>query len=262
MYPDAQPNGMSPSPPQPHHRYFATTPPPPVLAAHPFAPASPSSDGVPPLIEDDFEEDRISDADDAPAMPSSRLPCPMDHVSEADKEKAAAELKEAGLDCGSLDGMIRHSREMGVAVAAELRGLLQRQEQTSAMHKLYHQALRAMREAMENAALPLAQASKLADSEKSLVAALRDHKREMEDEASAELLLNAKLAVIQSLGRQKNETSCLPLCPICFDAPVAMAAHRCGHTFCEHCLAHAIANDQHCFICRAVCTEGLALRFS
>lgn len=50
-------------------------------------------------------------------------------------------------------------------------------------------------------------------------------------------------------GRRGSET----LCPVCLDHIVSPTVVRCGHTFCENCIAAWLQADETCPMCREVC---------
>ena len=207
------------------------------------------------------QEDTMSEASESRSM--HRLPLADFNARPEDLEAAKRELLETGLDVDAVDAMADRIRQLGAGLMAELDRITFALGSVKESSLLYQQALKPIQQALEKRdLLSEAHADGLLKSEEGLLDAIEVIQSESADATHAHDVINAKLVLLQQLGRAMGDTSGIPLCSICYVKPIAVAAKPCGHTYCAGCSGKMLAKRRKtCYICSQNCSGSMPLHF-
>lgn len=163
---------------------------------------------------------------------------------------------QAGLDVDAAQAMADATRQMSTGLAAEIGRLDEAvaQQARGADHwREAHKHVQAARDAEGETQddTRLQSESLLAG----IIRAIMDQQKKCNEARDA---LNAKLAVVQRIGRELCGESPVPTCPICWARGISMVARPCGHTFCDACCDHMMdRREKRCYICKRRCRGSM-----
>lgn len=220
-----------------------------------------------PTPEFDYQsqQEDMSDFDDNYDAPPLRMPmADFSGVSNDELAVAKAELKEAGFDADNVMSMAKSALVTSIGLTVESKRCNESLQPLSDLADLYTKALRAIRAPMAiKVSISQSQLDLIFQAEQLMIGALRDVEKERDAVQQTYNMLNAKLVLVQQIGRSANETTPLPWCPICYVKPIAVVAQPCGHTYCASCCEKATrSKKKECFLCRKRCTSSIRLHFA
>ena len=256
---------------------FFTPPPPQVPQELPFS-AFPVPDGPPappevPARDVDYltQEETMSDTDEA-GLDLERWPMADSDVDPDDIVAAQRELLAVGVDTDAAGAVAEKTRGAAGEVLHALDHLQKQRLRIDEAAGQYHAALRIIQQQLDvgeradqkghdvllpDHREPLLQCEGILVD---LVGRTHQHKDTATKESA---LLNAKLVLLQRVGRALADKSPLPCCPICFTRPVECACQPCGHTFCATCCSTMLASRgrKTCYVCKQRGKGSIRLHF-
>lgn len=251
---------------------------PPAADARPFhAPTVP--DYIPPPSPEvpardmDYltQEETMSDTDEA-GLDLERWPMADSDVDPDDLVVAQRELLAVGVDTDAAGAVAEKTRGAAGDVMHALTHLQKQRLRIDEAAAQYHAALRIIQQQLDGGGRadeegrdvllpdhrdPLLQCEGILVD---LVGRTHQHKDTATKEAA---LLNAKLVLLQNVGRTLAEKSPLPCCPICYTRPVECACQPCGHTFCATCCSTMLSSRgrKSCYVCKQRGKGSIRLHF-
>ena len=217
------------------------------------------------------QEETMSDTDEA-GLDLERWPMADSDVDPDDLVVARRELLAVGVDTEAAGAVAEKTRGAAEEVMHSLDHLQKQRLRIDEAAGQYHAALMIIQQQLDG--------GERADQEGHDVL-LPDHREPLlqcegilvdlvgrthhyKDTATKEsTLLNAKLVLLQSVGRTLAEKSPLPCCPICYTRPVECACQPCGHTFCATCCSTMLASRgrKTCYVCKQRGKGSIRLHF-
>ena len=209
------------------------------------------------------QDDTMSETSESRATTTHRLPLADFNAHPDDLALAKKELLETGLDVDAIDAMADKIRQLGSGLLAELDRISFTLGNVKESSVAYQQALKPIQRALGNRELlSEVHAEALLKSEEGLLDAIEALQSESSEASHANDVINAKMCLVQQLGRAMGETSGIPLCSICYVKPIAVAAKPCGHTYCAGCASKMLAKRRKtCYICTQNCSGSMPLHF-
>ena len=229
-------------------------------------PAREAESEMSPSPEFDYhsQQEDMSDFDDNYDAPPRRMPMADFSVSDDDLAVAKGELKEAGFDADGVLSMAQSALFTSIGLTAEFERATESLQPLSDLADLYNKALKAIRAPMGmKASMQQTQLYSLVEAERHMLGAIQEVEKQRDAVQQTCNVLNAKLVLVQQIGRTANETTPLPWCPICYVKPIAAVAQPCGHTYCAGCCEKVTrSRKKECFMCRKRCSSSIRLHFA